>query len=135
MACSIEVEDVFGPSVAGSCLGGFDFTLLFEESILTLPPLGIAGNVLLRLGYPLQSNRGADPVDRSSCVGNCPTPCPSPRASQSTKIMARGSEAGMVFISPHLLCHRHHHCRLLPPSGRCFRSTKKLISRRQPKVS
>ncbi|GBF62869.1 ABC transporter [Trichophyton mentagrophytes] len=42
MACSIEVEDVFGPSVAGSCLGGFDFTLLFEESILTLPPLGIA---------------------------------------------------------------------------------------------
>lgn len=58
MACSIEVEDVFGPSVAGSCLGGFDFTLLFEESILTLPPLGIAGNNVLpglAIRYPLQS--------------------------------------------------------------------------------
>ncbi|KAM5429329.1 hypothetical protein McanCB56680_000032 [Microsporum canis] len=42
MACSITVEDVFGPVVASSCLGGFDFTLLFEESILTLVPLGIA---------------------------------------------------------------------------------------------
>ncbi|ODA76961.1 hypothetical protein RJ55_07478 [Drechmeria coniospora] len=40
--CSTAVEDVFGPTVASSCLGGFDFTLLFEESILTLPALGIA---------------------------------------------------------------------------------------------
>ncbi|PHH89568.1 hypothetical protein CDD83_5759 [Cordyceps sp. RAO-2017] len=40
--CSIAVEDSFGPIVADSCLGGFDFTLLFEESILTLVPLGIA---------------------------------------------------------------------------------------------
>ncbi|KAK2865449.1 hypothetical protein FQN49_003561 [Arthroderma sp. PD_2] len=42
MACSIAVEDTFGPVVASPCLGGFDFTLLFEESILTLPALGIA---------------------------------------------------------------------------------------------
>ncbi|KAF3480026.1 ABC transporter [Arthroderma uncinatum] len=42
MACSVAVEDTFGPAVARSCLGGFDFTLLFEESILTLPALGIA---------------------------------------------------------------------------------------------
>ncbi|RDA85904.1 hypothetical protein CP532_2703 [Ophiocordyceps camponoti-leonardi (nom. inval.)] len=40
--CSISVEDHFGPVVADSCLGGFDFTLLFEESILTLVPLAVA---------------------------------------------------------------------------------------------
>ncbi|OJJ44494.1 hypothetical protein ASPZODRAFT_135308 [Penicilliopsis zonata CBS 506.65] len=40
--CSAAVEDVFGPVVAGSCLDGFDFTLLFEETILTILPLAIA---------------------------------------------------------------------------------------------
>ncbi|KAG6153317.1 hypothetical protein E4U37_003042 [Claviceps purpurea] len=38
-ACSIDVHDVIGPTVTRSCLHGFDFTLLFEESILTLLPL------------------------------------------------------------------------------------------------
>ncbi|KAK2608934.1 hypothetical protein QQS21_002510 [Conoideocrella luteorostrata] len=38
-SCSIDVHDVFGPTVAYSCLNGFDFTLLFEEAILTLLPL------------------------------------------------------------------------------------------------
>ncbi|KAG6028095.1 hypothetical protein E4U19_001674 [Claviceps sp. Clav32 group G5] len=38
-ACSIDVHDVIGPTVTHSCLHGFDFTLLFEESILTLLPL------------------------------------------------------------------------------------------------
>ncbi|CAI7570859.1 unnamed protein product [Penicillium viridicatum] len=38
--CSVE-EDAFGPIVAPSCLHGFDFTLLFEESILTLAPIGL----------------------------------------------------------------------------------------------
>ncbi|POR38791.1 Canalicular multispecific organic anion transporter 2 [Tolypocladium paradoxum] len=48
--CSIAVEDVFGPAVADSCVGGFDFTLLFEEGILTTLPLGIAlGWAVLRL--------------------------------------------------------------------------------------
>lgn len=36
--CSVE-EDAFGPIVAPSCLHGFDFTLLFEEGILTLGPI------------------------------------------------------------------------------------------------
>ncbi|TWU70754.1 hypothetical protein ED733_001354 [Metarhizium rileyi] len=40
--CNIAVEDRFGPAVASSCLGGFDFTLLFEESILTILPLALA---------------------------------------------------------------------------------------------
>ncbi|KAJ5885116.1 hypothetical protein N7495_009626 [Penicillium taxi] len=39
--CSIDVENVFGPTVASSCLHGFDFTLLFEEYIFTLAPLGL----------------------------------------------------------------------------------------------
>lgn len=46
-ACSIEVHDRFGPTVVSSCLNGFDFTLLFEESVLTLLPLlftGMNGN-------------------------------------------------------------------------------------------
>ncbi|CAG7924068.1 unnamed protein product [Penicillium olsonii] len=40
-ACSVEIENVFGPIVASSCLHGFDFTLLFEETVLTLLPLGL----------------------------------------------------------------------------------------------
>jgi ATP-binding cassette, subfamily C (CFTR/MRP), member 1 len=36
--CAIEVEDVFGPQVSG-CYGNFDFTLMFEESILYMLPL------------------------------------------------------------------------------------------------
>ena len=46
-ACSMAVEDVFGPTVDSSCHHGFDFTLLFEESILTILPLGIARKFLL----------------------------------------------------------------------------------------
>ncbi|XP_044717675.1 ABC transporter domain-containing protein [Hirsutella rhossiliensis] len=47
--CSIAVHDTFGPAVDSSCADGFDFTLLFEESILTLAPLGIAlGWAILR---------------------------------------------------------------------------------------
>ncbi|KAL4865755.1 hypothetical protein BDV12DRAFT_174033 [Aspergillus spectabilis] len=47
--CHIRVEDKFGPQVSG-CYEDFDFTLLFEESILYLPPLLIALSVVsLRL--------------------------------------------------------------------------------------
>jgi hypothetical protein len=35
-----RIDDTFGPH-AGDCRGGFDFTLLFEESILTIAPLGL----------------------------------------------------------------------------------------------
>ena len=45
----MSVEDVWGPVVASSCLNGFDFTLLFEETILTILPLGIAGWFLFTL--------------------------------------------------------------------------------------
>ena len=43
LSCSIQVENVFGPVVASSCLGGFDFTLLYEETVLTILPLSVAG--------------------------------------------------------------------------------------------
>lgn len=33
-----DIDNTFGP-YAGDCRGGFDFTLLFEESILTLFPV------------------------------------------------------------------------------------------------
>ncbi|KAH0592836.1 hypothetical protein MHUMG1_09481 [Metarhizium humberi] len=45
--CSIQVQDVFGAAVAESCLRGFDFTLLFEETILTILPLGITSMLAL----------------------------------------------------------------------------------------
>ena len=32
-----HVDDSFGPWAGESCRGGFDFTLLFEESILAIP--------------------------------------------------------------------------------------------------
>ena len=47
MTCSIEVEDVFGPTVSARCLRGFDFTLLFEENILTIPVSGITAALII----------------------------------------------------------------------------------------
>lgn len=35
-----RLDNRFGPH-AGPCRGGFDFTLLFEETILTILPLGL----------------------------------------------------------------------------------------------
>ncbi|PYH98071.1 P-loop containing nucleoside triphosphate hydrolase protein [Aspergillus ellipticus CBS 707.79] len=40
MNCSIATEDVFGPQ-APKCYGGYDFTLLFEESVMTIGPIGL----------------------------------------------------------------------------------------------
>lgn len=37
-ACSIEADNAFGPAVNASCRDGFDFTLLFEQSILGILP-------------------------------------------------------------------------------------------------
>ncbi|KAM3447999.1 hypothetical protein MY3296_008205 [Beauveria thailandica] len=37
-SCTIHVERVFGPFVSSTCLGGFDFTLVCEETILTILP-------------------------------------------------------------------------------------------------
>lgn len=39
--CSAADEDLFGPIIAPSCHHGFDFTLYFEETILTLLPIAI----------------------------------------------------------------------------------------------
>ena len=39
-SCLSSIDDSFGP-YAGACRGGFDFTLLFEEAILTIPLLVI----------------------------------------------------------------------------------------------
>lgn len=36
-AC-VQVDDTFGPYAGRACRGGFDFTLLFEESILVMLP-------------------------------------------------------------------------------------------------
>ncbi|KAJ5157304.1 P-loop containing nucleoside triphosphate hydrolase protein [Penicillium canariense] len=41
LPCSAADEDVFGPIVDVSCQRGFDFTLLFEETILTLLPITV----------------------------------------------------------------------------------------------
>lgn len=40
LAPCARLDDSFGPH-AGSCRGGFDLTLQFEETVLTLLPLGI----------------------------------------------------------------------------------------------
>ncbi|KAJ6446709.1 Canalicular multispecific organic anion transporter 2 [Purpureocillium lavendulum] len=57
MPCAIGVEDAFGPIVESSCLDGFDFTLLFEEALLTTVPIGIAsdptGENSEKVGYSL----------------------------------------------------------------------------------
>ncbi|KAH8599078.1 ABC transporter-like protein [Bisporella sp. PMI_857] len=40
--CDPQADNVFGPRVAVSCRGGLDFTLLFEQAILSIVPSGIA---------------------------------------------------------------------------------------------
>ena len=40
MNCSLAFEDGFGPQ-ARDCYGGYDFTLLFEESVMTIGPVGL----------------------------------------------------------------------------------------------
>ncbi|SPB43073.1 unnamed protein product [Aspergillus niger] len=40
MNCTIASEDAFGPQ-ARACYGGYDFTLLFEESVMTIGPIGL----------------------------------------------------------------------------------------------
>lgn len=46
MPCSPAIENEIGPIVSSSCLDGFDFTLLFEESILVFLPLVIASECI-----------------------------------------------------------------------------------------
>ena len=41
-ACDPQADNVFGPRVSVSCRGGLDFTLLFEQAILSIVPSGIA---------------------------------------------------------------------------------------------
>jgi ATP-binding cassette subfamily C (CFTR/MRP) protein 1 len=38
MSCTL-VDNTFGPWAGEHCRGGFDFTLLFEEAILSVTPL------------------------------------------------------------------------------------------------
>ncbi|KAI0814150.1 ABC transporter [Xylaria sp. FL0064] len=40
-ACPSDADSSFGPAINSSCRGGFDFTLLFEESILSLSPAAL----------------------------------------------------------------------------------------------
>ena len=52
-AC-VGLDDSFGPW-AGDCRGGFDFTLFFEETILTILPLGLVLLIIpLRLWFLLK---------------------------------------------------------------------------------
>ena len=47
-----QLDDTFGPHVGYECRGGFDFTLLFEETMLTILPVGLMFLVLQpRLSY------------------------------------------------------------------------------------
>ncbi|ETS74387.1 hypothetical protein PFICI_14253 [Pestalotiopsis fici W106-1] len=38
---AVQCDDTFGPVVASSCRGGFDFTLLFEQTVLGILPAAI----------------------------------------------------------------------------------------------
>jgi ATP-binding cassette subfamily C (CFTR/MRP) protein 1 len=53
--CPVSVQDDIGPIVDG-CGSDFDFTLLFEESILFILPLGLA-SVLAILELARRYNR------------------------------------------------------------------------------
>ena len=58
--CSISTQNHFGPG-NNDCHDGFDFTLLFEETILTIGPLSL---VLLALPFRLYLLSRTDPKVR-----------------------------------------------------------------------
>ncbi|KAL2132691.1 hypothetical protein VTI74DRAFT_3471 [Chaetomium olivicolor] len=63
-----RLDDSFGPH-AGECRGGFDFTLLFEETILTLVPVGVLLVVLPpRVWYLWRRTRKVAAGKRSSAI-------------------------------------------------------------------
>ena len=71
-----HVDDTFGP-YAGDCRGGFDFTLLFQDSILSLLPLGVLLIVVpFRVSYLVRRSIKVDPSSwlASKLVGR-PTRC------------------------------------------------------------
>lgn len=60
-AVCTRVDNTFGPHAAG-CRGGFDFTLLFEETILTLCPLVVLLIITpLRIHYLFQKSKKVIP--------------------------------------------------------------------------
>lgn len=40
-SCANAVDASFGPWAGSSCRGGFDFTLFFEQAILTIVPVSL----------------------------------------------------------------------------------------------
>ena len=58
--CSISTQNHFGPG-NNDCHDSFDFTLLFEETILTIGPLSL---VLLALPFRLYGLSRTDPKVR-----------------------------------------------------------------------
>ncbi|KAF1936055.1 hypothetical protein EJ02DRAFT_438797, partial [Clathrospora elynae] len=64
--CAREDEDVFGPVVQG-CLDNFDFTLLFEETILFVLPASCL--ILLALAWRIPELIRAEGVVRVSILG------------------------------------------------------------------
>ncbi|KAJ5654813.1 hypothetical protein N7490_001816 [Penicillium lividum] len=64
--CARAIEDVFGPVVHG-CLNDFDFTLLFEETILSVLPASCL--LLLALTWRIPVLIRADLLVRSSRLG------------------------------------------------------------------
>ena len=56
-----QIDDTFGP-YAGDCRGGFDFTLLFQDSILSLLPLGLLLIIVpFRITYLFRRTIKVDP--------------------------------------------------------------------------
>ena len=56
-----QVDDTFGP-YAGNCRGGFDFTLLFQDSILSILPLALLLLVVpFRISYLFRRTIKVDP--------------------------------------------------------------------------
>jgi ATP-binding cassette, subfamily C (CFTR/MRP), member 1 len=41
MNCHVEADNVFGPQVDGACRNGFDFTLFFEQTLLSIVPSAV----------------------------------------------------------------------------------------------
>lgn len=64
MASNCTADDGFGPFVSQDCRGGFDFTLLFEQSVTALLP----ANIFILAG----SARAAYLVGRQTCTPKNP---------------------------------------------------------------
>ena len=120
MSCK-QIDDTFGPYAQG-CRGGFDITLLFQDSILSILPLGLLLIVIpFRISYLFRRKIKVDPSSwlALKLVSNSTQRCISPRAHvHNTDLKPYRYRSCTQFLERYSLLSLHCGQSLRPPRPR-----------------